>query len=485
MSLKVYNTLTKKKEDFTTIEEGKVRMYVCGPTVYDFLHIGNFFGAIFFNAARNWMEKLGYEVTYVYNYTDVDDKIINRANEEGVEAVEIAEKYIEEFRKDYECLKLKPQTFNPRVSEHMGDIIGFIKILVEKGHAYEVEGDVYFSVPSFKEYGKLSNKNLDDMESGYRIEVDERKKHAADFALWKRAKEGEPSWESPWSAGRPGWHIECSAMAKALLGDTIDIHGGGLDLAFPHHENEIAQSQCCNDKTYASYWMHNNMLTFGDQKMSKSLGNVLTGRGFLEKYNGEILKYMILSSHYRSTIDFSEAQVERTIQSLAKFYSALALAEDIIASPAQLAPVPEKFQHAIDEASVGITESMNDDFNTSGVMARFFEVVRLFNSYCRTPGKIKPEQKAVAEVFYHWLRDKSEMMALFQESPKEYLVCLDDMLLGFKNIERSQVDDLVAQRTQARVDKNYQKSDEIRDQLAEMGIAVQDSVEGSTWEVAK
>lgn len=280
MSLRIYNTETGKKEEFKPIEEGHVKMYVCGPTVYDFLHIGNYRGAIFFNTVRNWLERRGYIVTYVYNYTDVDDKILNRAKEENVEPKVIAEKYIAEFQKDYKLLHLRPHSKNPKVTEFMDKIIMFISDLIEKGFAYELNGDVYFDVHKFKEYGRLSNKKLEDLESGYRIEVNDNKKNPSDFALWKSAKENEQSWESPWGAGRPGWHIECSVMATSILGDTIDIHGGGLDLVFPHHENEIAQSEACTGHKFVKYWMHNNMLEFGSQKMSKSLGNVRTGRSF-------------------------------------------------------------------------------------------------------------------------------------------------------------------------------------------------------------
>ncbi len=485
MSIQIYNSETQKKEVFTPVHPGEVRMYVCGPTVYDYLHVGNFRGAIFFNMVRNWFEHREYQVTYVYNYTDVDDKIIKRAAEEGVDHQEVAEKYILEFQKDYESLKLRPHTHNPRVTTHMANIIRFVQDLVDKEKAYVVGGDVYFNVKSYSEYGKLSHKNIDDMEAGFRIEVDARKKHSADFALWKSAKPGEPSWPSPWGEGRPGWHIECSAMIKTLLGDTIDIHGGGMDLIFPHHENEIAQSEACTGKPFVKYWMHNNMLQFGNQKMSKSLGNVRTGRGFLEEYNGEILKYMMLSAHYRSTLDFSDAQVDLAIAGLARVYSSLALAEKIIGMTLELVPLPEKFAKAIQDASLGIEQVMDDDFNTPEVFARIFEVVRLFNSLCRVPGKVGPEKKAIAEVFFHWLKNQGSFLALFQESPKEYLTTLDDMLLGRKGLKREVIDALVIERTDARKSKDFKRSDEIRDQLLALGIAVQDSPEGSEWEVAK
>lgn len=485
MSIQIYNTQSRKKEEFKPLEPGKVKMYVCGPTVYDFLHIGNYRGAVFFNLVRNWFEKRGFEVTYVYNYTDVDDKIINRANEEGVTAEEISKKYIAEFEKDYNLLGLRPHTHNPKVSEHMDYIIQFIGELVEKGKAYESDGDVYYDVKAFGDYGKLSNKSVDDLREGVRIEVGDQKRNAADFALWKKSKPGEPEWDSAWSKGRPGWHIECSAMSRKILGDTIDIHGGGLDLVFPHHENEIAQSEGCTGHQFVNYWMHNNMLEFGSQKMSKSLGNVKTGRAFLEEYNGEILKYMMLSSHYRSVIDFSADQVHRTIQSLGKFYSSLKLAEDTLKAKVELAPAPAKFQKLIQDMDAKIEANLDDDFGTPEFFAALFEVTREFNKRVRIPGKVTPEKYAISEVYLHWLKSKGEVMSLFQEPAETFLIKLDDMLLEKMNVKREDVDNLVSERRQARDNKDFAKSDEIRDKLNELGISVQDSAEGSYWEVAK
>lgn len=485
MALRVYNTLTRKKEDFVPLQPGKVSMYVCGPTVYDFLHVGNFFGSIFFNLVRNWLEKKGLEVKYVYNYTDVDDRIIDKAKKEGVGSEVISERYIQEFKQDYGSLKLKPHSLNPKVTEYMDEIVSFIGKLVEKKSAYVLDGDVYFSVPSFKEYGKLSNKTLDDLVAGHRIEVNNKKQHVSDFALWKKAKPEEPSWPSPWGNGRPGWHIECSAMNHAIHGEQIDIHGGGLDLTFPHHENEIAQTEALTGKQFAKYWMHNNMLNFGAVKMSKSLGNVRTGRAFMEEYNGEILKFLILSSHYRSVIDFSQIQVDRTISALARFYSSLVHAKKLMGAGKVLAPVPETFQKAIDMANDKIEAGLDDDFNTPEVMAQFFEIMRLYNGLCNVPGKIKAEQVAVAEVYFHWMRDKASVMALFNEDPETFLKTLDDILLGKKNLSREKVDELVQSRSAARAGKDFAKADEIRKELSAMGIAVQDSATGSLWEVDK
>ncbi|MDC0980422.1 cysteine--tRNA ligase, partial [Bdellovibrionales bacterium] len=479
-------TMSRKKEKFVPVHEGEVRMYVCGPTVYDYLHVGNFFGAIFFNVVRNWFERSGYRVNFVYNYTDIEDRIFERSLREKRPFNEITEYFIKEFERDYANLKLKPHTHNPKVTNYIEEIVEFISTLIEKEKAYSVDGDVYFDVHSFPDYGKLSNKNIEDLEAGYRIEADSRKKHSSDFALWKSAKPGEASWESPWGKGRPGWHIECSCMSRSLLGETIDIHGGGLDLLFPHHENEIAQSEALSGNSSVNYWMHNNMLKFGDQKMSKSVGNVRTGRSFIEEYNGEILKYMILSSHYRSEIDFSESQIERAVASLARFYSALALAHKIVAHDLERVKVSKNFQDLLDSAEIGVKKSLDDDFNTAEVIARFFEVVRAFNSICRKPGKVKPDQKAVAIAFIAWLKNYGEeILALFSEEPTQFLTTLDDMLLRKKGLSREKIDGLVADRISARESKDYKKSDEIRDELASLGILVQDSVEGSFWEVEK
>jgi len=485
MALQIYNTLTRKKEEFVPLVPGEVKMYVCGPTVYDFLHVGNFFGAIFFNMVRNWLEKSGYKVTFIYNYTDIDDKIINRAKADKVSSSEISEKYISEFEKDFANLKLKKHSKNPRVTEFVPQIIEFVQDLVEKKKAYVLGGDVYFDVTSFPEYGKLSNKNLDDLVAGTRVEVNDKKHHVADFALWKSSKPGEPSWESPWGPGRPGWHIECSCMAHSLLGETIDIHGGGLDLTFPHHENEIAQSEARTGKQFARYWMHNNMLVFSNQKMSKSLGNVRTGRSFLEEYNAEILKYLILSSHYRSNVDFAPMQIERAISSLARFYSSMTYADKIKSVDLALAPIPPAFQSALEKAEAKIADALNDDFNSPEVVAALFEVMRLFNNLCRTPGKAKPEQKAIAEVYTPWLKRQAEVMALLQEEPAGFLKTLDDMLLKKRGLQREQIEVIVNDRVQARLNKDYAKSDELRAELTKMGVMIADSAEGSSWEVDK
>jgi len=484
VGISVYNSATHTKEDFVPLTPNEVKMYVCGPTVYDYLHVGNFRGAIFFNLVRNWFEYRGFKVNFVYNYTDVDDKIINRANDDKVKSSEISERFIKEFEKDFMNLKLRKHSANPRVTEFMAQIISFVEELVKKGKAYAVDGDVYYDVHAFPNYGKLSHKNIEDLEAGVRIEVDSRKKHAADFALWKKSKEGEPSWPSPWGEGRPGWHIECSAMARGLLGEQIDIHGGGLDLIFPHHENEIAQSEGATGKTFARYWMHNNMLNFGSAKMSKSLGNVRTARSFMEEYNAEIFKYLMLSAHYRSVLDFSPVQIEHVISNLARIYSALALAAKLAQSPAdpKLAPDLEK---VFAEAKAGVEKSLDDDFNTPEALARLFEVIRVFNNHARTPGPVNPKKAALGKALLEWTKWLGDKMAIFGEEPGLFLQTLDDMLLKKKNLDRNQINQLVQERSGARAAKDFKRSDELRAKLLEMGIQVQDGAQGSEWEVAK
>jgi len=484
MPLVVYNTQTRTKEEFLPYNSPMVKMYCCGPTVYGLLHVGNFRGAIFYNLVRNWLEHLGYHVNMVYNYTDVDDKIINRAAKDGVAANVIADQYVNEFRADFTRLKLREHTLNPRVSETMPEIIKMIAELVEKNHAYVANGDVWYSIESFPDYGKLSNRQTDDLLAGVRIEKDENKKNPLDFALWKHSKPGEPSWESPWGPGRPGWHIECSAMVKKHLGEQIDIHGGGLDLMFPHHENEIAQSEGCTGKHYVKYWLHNNLIHFGGTKMSKSLGNIMTARSFMDAYNPEIFKYWLLATHYRSIVDMSETSMENAIRGLARIYSALAVADSVLGSSAAATEDPA-FAKNTAVAWTGIEQALNDDFNTPEVMARIFEVVRQFNAQVKVGMKANPAVLGKAQAFKNFVAKVGALMSLFQEPAKEYLVALDDMLLKSLGHERAKIDALVKERVQARNAKDFKRSDELRAQLAQMGIAVMDSAEGSVWEVAK
>lgn len=483
MSLVIYNTMTRKKEEFKPWNPPAVKMYCCGPTVYDFLHVGNFRGAIFYNLVRNWLSELGYQVKMVYNYTDVDDKIINRAHAENVSAQEIAEKYMTEFQKDFNSLGLRPHDVNPRVSETMTEIKEFVSDLIQKKVAYpSINGDVWYSIPAFPEYGKLSNRKTEELQAGVRIEKDEHKQNPLDFVLWKHAKPNEPSWDSPWGPGRPGWHIECSAMAKKHLGEQIDIHGGGLDLMFPHHENEIAQSEGLSGKPFVKYWIHNNMIQLGGSKMSKSVGNIMSGRDFMATYNPEILKFMLLSVHYRSVSDLSESAIENAIKGLARIYSAISLAEDYVT---EQSTNDLDFQKIAEKSWVELSSALNDDFNTPEAFSKIYDLVRSFNSLVKRGTKKTPQISNKAFTFLNFIKRFGALAALFQERARVFLIALDDMLLKSMNLERESINKLVQERFKAREQKDFKKSDELRDQLLKMGIAVMDTAQGSFWEVAK
>lgn len=481
--LRIHNTESRKLENFEPLEPGKVKIYVCGPTVYNFLHVGNFRGVVFFNLVRNWLETLGYKVEYALNFTDVDDKIIEAANAQGVDPQALAEKYIVEYKKDFASLGLRPHDHNPKVTESMEEIRSIVTRLIENKKAYVADGDVLYSIEAFPSYGKLSGRNVEDLQAGARVEVDPKKRSPMDFALWKGAKPGEPSWPSSWGPGRPGWHIECSAMVERVFGDQIDIHGGGTDLIFPHHENEIAQSEGCTGKHYVKYWMHWHMLNFGNQKMSKSLGNFVTMREFLERYNSEIYKWMILSVHYRSTSDFSDEAVDRAVSNLARIYSAMAVAESLLAG--QKATPDAGFEKITQEAWSKVTEAMNDDFGTPNAVAALFEVVRQFNNQVKRGIKPNPAVLGKAQSFIDFAHKLGKLMAMFQEPADGFLLKLDNMLLEKMKIQRADVDAVVAERSQARANKDFAKSDELRKKLTEMGISVSDTPEGSFWEVTK
>lgn len=484
MSLKIYNTQTRKYEKFTPIKEGEVKMYVCGPTVYNYLHVGNFRGVVVFNLVRNWLEYLGYKVQYALNFTDVDDKIIKRAEELKMDPKELSEKYIEEYKKDFAALGLRPHDFNPKVTEHMDEIISMVGSLIENQKAYEVQGDVMYSISSFDGYGKLSGRNPDELIAGARVEVDEKKRSPLDFALWKASKyDGELAWPSPWGMGRPGWHIECSAMIHKIFGEQIDIHGGGMDLIFPHHENEIAQTEGCTGKHFVKYWMHNNMINFGGQKMSKSLGNVVTMRDFLENNSAELYKWMVLSVHYGSSSDFSEEGLDRSLKSLARIYSSLALAESYITP--EVTELDPAFATLTSKAWDEVSIALNDDFGTPQAVATVFEVVRQFNSQVRRGLKASPSVCGKALAFQQFIHKFGKVMSLFQEPAVEFLTALDNKLLAKMNLTRVQVDAVVAERTKVREAKDFAKSDELRDKLTQMGIAISDTPQGSIWEVSK
>ena len=484
--LQVYNSLSRKIEDFQPLNPGVVKIYVCGPTVYSYLHVGNFRGPVFFNFVRNWLEHSGFKVEYAVNFTDVDDKIIKRANDEKVLARDISEKYIAEYQIDFKALGLHPVDHNPKVTSYMPQIIDFIKALIEKDHAYVASGDVNFSISKFKDYGKLSGRKVDDLLEGVRIDVNEKKQSPLDFALWKTAKPGEnlqgSSWDSPWGAGRPGWHIECSAMVKSLFGNQIDIHGGGLDLLFPHHENEVAQSESCNGDHYAKYWMHWNMLNFSGNKMSKSLGNVVNMHEFLKINHAEVYKWMILSVHYRSLADFSESTLDFAVSGLARVYSAMALATSLCNEQTGFDKI---FEVECKSAWDKISEAFNHDFGTPAAFAEMFELVRKYNALVKRGAKVNVPSASISKSFLSLMNKFGSLLSLFQEPPAEFLIRLDDMLLAKKNLLRREIDKLVLERKTARAEKDFAKSDELRKKLTEMGISISDLSEGSFWEVTK
>ena len=467
--MKIFNTLTRQKEEFVPLEEGKVKMYVCGPTVYNLIHIGNARPMIIFDTVRRYLEYKGYEVNYVSNFTDVDDKIIKKAIEEGVSAEEISQRYIEECKKDMAGMNVKPATTHPQATQEIDGMISMIQTLMDKGYAYAVaDGTVYFRVKKFKEYGKLSHKNLDDLQSGFRalqVSGEDQKEDPLDFVLWKPKKEGEPYWTSPWCDGRPGWHIECSVMSKKYLGDEIDIHAGGEDLIFPHHENEIAQSECCNDKIFARYWMHNAFLNIDNRKMSKSLGNFRTVREISEQYDLQVLRFFMLNAHYRSPLNFSADLMESSKNALERITEAAGRLKDRKekASAVELTEAEEKLLAEAEGYVKKFEEAMEDDFNTADALAAVFELVKFANTNVTEEGS-----------------------AAFAEGILEILVKLCDVL-GLAAVKKEEIldkeiEDLIAERQEARKAKNFARADEIRDELLAKGIILKDTREGVKME---
>ena len=460
--MQVYNTLTNRKEEFVPIEPGKVRMYVCGPTVYNFFHIGNARPFVVFDTLRRYFKFRGYEVKFVQNFTDVDDKIINRAKEEGITAPEVSEKYIKEYFNDAEALNVLKADVHPKVSEHIPEIIEFVQTLIDKGYAYEADGDVYYSTRKFPEYGKLSGQNIDDLESGARIAIGEVKEDPLDFALWKaRKEESEIAWESPWGMGRPGWHIECSTMAKKHLGETIDIHGGGQDLTFPHHENEIAQSEACNGVPFAHYWMHNGYINVDGKKMSKSLNNFFTVRDIRENYSGDVIRFFLLSGHYRSPINFSDVLMEQSKQGYERIATAIETLEFLKTNGSDEAMADEAAKIAsLDKHRDKFIEVMDDDLNTADGIAAIFELVSEINLDVKDGAS-----KSFAEEALKRIKELTEVLGLF----------------GGEDEEEGLGDDiqaLIDERQAARKEKNWARADEIRDQLAAMGITLKDTPQG-------
>lgn len=460
--MKIYNTLTRKKEEFVPIKEGEVSIYVCGPTVYNYFHIGNARPFVVFDTLRKYLEYRGYKVKFVQNFTDVDDKIINRAREEGITAAEVSEKYIEEYYKDAAALNVRKADVHPKVSEHITDIIDFVKTLIDKGYAYEADGDVYFATRKFDEYGKLSRQNIDDLEAGARIAVGEVKKDPLDFALWKARKtEDEIAWESPWGMGRPGWHIECSAMSKKHLGETIDIHAGGQDLQFPHHENEIAQSECCNGVPFAHYWMHNEYININGIKMSKSLGNFKTVRDLLSVYDGEVLRFLILSGHYRNPIDFGEEIIEQSKNGLARLANCKQNLEFLAkeGSEGSMTDTEKEALAGYDKHRQAFIEAMDDDLNTADGISAIFELVTSINTAVKD-GATKEFAKASLDT----LMEFADVVGLLQTKD-------DDGI-------DPEIQKLVDERQEARKARNFARADEIRDILKEKGITLKDTPQG-------
>lgn len=468
--MKVYNTLTKKKEEFVPLVPGKVSMYVCGPTVYNFIHIGNARPMIVFDTVRRYMEHKGYDVNYVSNFTDVDDKIIAKAIEEGVSAQEISERYIAECKKDMASMNVLPATTHPLATEEIGGMVEMIGTLIEKGFAYDVNGTVYFRTRKFDEYGKLSHKNLDDLRAGNRsllVSGEDQKEDPLDFVLWKPKKEGEPAWESPWSAGRPGWHIECSVMSKKYLGEEIDIHAGGEDLVFPHHENEIAQSECCNGKDFAKYWLHNAFLNIDNRKMSKSLGNFFTVREIGEKYDLQVLRFFMLSAHYRSPLNFSADLMEASKTSLERIITAVENLKFLLGNGGEqeLSQEEKESLKQADAFEAKFDEAMDDDFNTADAISAIFEFVKYANTNVSAENS-----KAFIQAVLDKMISLCDVLGIIVDKKEEILA---------EDIEK-----MIEDRQAARKAKDFKKADEIRDALLAKGIVLEDTREGVKWKKA-
>ena len=477
MSLKIYNTLTGKKEIFVPIEKDTVKMYVCGPTVYDTSHIGHARSVVVFDMIFRWLTRIGYAVTYVRNFTDVDDKIIKKSNETGEACPAITEKYIDEFHNEMDALNVLRPTMAPKATEHIDHIIEFVKKLIDRGKAYAVDdGNVYFSIDAFENYGRLSGRNPEDMRAGARIAVDEKKKNPLDFTLWKPAKPGEPYWESPWGNGRPGWHIECSAMSHEYLGEGFDIHGGGKDLIFPHHENEIAQSEALFGTRFVKYWIHNGFVDINHEKMSKSLGNFTMIKEVLEKYSPEVIRMFLLSKHYRSPIDYSEQSMHEVSMGLDRIYGFLERLENQGIQPegSENGPMWEAF-----------TEAMNDDFNSAKALAAVFDTVKKGNKRLdEAPDELDDSVTADLTQVRKDMADIAGILGIFLKSPSDWFADKKEKGVAEMAVDPATVEALIAERTRARKDRNFARADEIRDQLQQMNIVLEDGASGTTWRFA-
>lgn len=460
--MKIYNTLTRKKEEFVPLVPGEVKMYSCGPTVYNYFHIGNARPFIIFDTMRRYLEFNGYKVTFVQNFTDIDDKMINKANDEGITVKELGERFIAEYFKDADSLGIKRASVHPKATENIDSIISIVKKLEDNGYAYNVDGDVYFSTKKFAEYGKLSHQPLDDLEAGARIDVNDSKNDPMDFALWKKQKPGEPAWESPWGLGRPGWHIECSAMANKYLGETIDIHSGGQDLIFPHHENEIAQSECANCKPFARYWMHNGYINVDNRKMSKSLGNFFTVRDVLKEFEGEVIRFFMLSAHYRSPINFSKDLIEQASTGLKRIYTCIENLE-FLKQSSECSSQSEEIIKLAEDCKKAFCDAMDDDLNTGLAIAALFDFVRDVNSAITATSGSSTED---IDLCINTLKELGGILGILQKTQAS----LDN-----------EIEELIQQRQDARKNKNFALADEIRDKLKEQGIILEDTPNGVKW----
>lgn len=472
--MKIYNTLSGRKEELATLNPQQVNMYVCGPTTYNFIHLGNARPLVVFDTVRRYLAYRGYTVKYVQNFTDVDDKIINRAREEGEEPIRLAELYIKEYFADADALGIARADIHPRVSEHIPEIIAAIQGLINKGFAYEIEGDVYYRVKAFNGYGKLSGRSLDDMLAGARIEVDERKEEPVDFALWKKAKPGEPFWDSPWGSGRPGWHIECSVMSTKYLGETLDIHGGGADLIFPHHENEIAQAEAYTGKPFVNYWMHNGFITVNSEKMSKSLGNFFILRDILAKYPNDVVRYYLIATHYRSPLDFDDGKLDEARKALGRLKTTLSLAGEFLAAPiisdaAAPGPEPDLLERMHDLQGRFI-EAMDDDFNTAKAMGYLFEISHLINTFVAQADPGQSQNKILLGQALDTFRSLGGVLGIFLEQTAGDAQVVDELLMVLLGI-----------RNQARTHKDYAVADSLRDFLNQHEIKVEDKASGSVF----
>lgn len=461
--MKIFNTLTGKKEEFVPITPGKVSIYACGPTVYDYFHIGNARPFIIFDTLRRYLEFLRNEVTFVQNFTDIDDKMIQRANREGITVEELGDRFIEEYKKDAEGLGIRPASVHPRATRHIPQMIQMIQTLIDKGYAYERDGDVYFHTKAFREYGKLSHQPLEELEAGARISVDERKEDAMDFALWKKQKEGEPAWESPWGMGRPGWHIECSVMANQYLGKTIDIHCGGRDLIFPHHENEIAQSECCNGVPFAHYWMHNGYINIDHKKMSKSLGNFFTVREITKEFDYPVMRMFMLSAHYRSPINFSKDLMQQAKASLERITTCIDQLKFLLQG--EDAPLTAREEELMKtDYTAQFCRAMDDDLNTADALSVIFDMVRDINTVVNDG---RPHSHQFIQHFLDLFSSFSAVLGLFEQKQEKGL--------------EEEIAALIEQRQAARAAKNFAEADRIRDELKEQGIVLEDTPQGVKW----